>query len=356
MLTLISFIVVINLIVFVHEFGHYIAARLSGVMVEIFSIGMPPKMFGKKIGDTLYQIAWVPLGGFVKLRGMIDESMDEDIDPNDPEGFMAQPLLNKVFILSAGVIMNMLLAFVIYSALTWNSGVTELAGTEITMVAEDFPAADAGIVVGDIIISIAGQDVKEWEELTTLVRDHPDEPIAVNWMRDDSLYTATLVPKATEEFNLKTFETETVGKIGVIGSFTTQAVGPLTAMKYGALQVGWVIELSGKSLLALVTGKANIKDVAGPIGIAKMSGESAKSGVANFLGFIALISVSIGFLNILPIPMLDGGHIVFVVIEGVIRREIPETVKLNIMKVGFALLILLLVVVSYHDILRFFAG
>ena len=127
-------------------------------------------------------------------------------------------------------------------------------------------------------------------------------------------------------------------------------------MKYGAVQVWWVLDLSAKSLAALVTGKAHIRDVAGPIGIAKMSGDSVRSGLANFIGFIALISVSIGFLNILPIPMLDGGHLVFVIIETIMRKQIPESIKLNVMKVGLALLLLLVVVVSYHDIMRYFAG
>ena len=149
-------------------------------------------------------------------------------------------------------------------------------------------------------------------------------------------------------------ETDTVGKIGVVGSVVSEAVGPLGALKYGALEVWWVLQLSGKTLVALVTGKAKISQVAGPIGILKMSGDTAKSGLLSFLSFIALISISIGFLNILPIPMLDGGHLVFVLIEAIIRKPIPDKIKENTMKVGLAALLLLVLVVSYHDVLRFF--
>ncbi len=354
MITILSFIVVIGIIVFVHELGHFLAAKLSGVRVEVFSLGFPPRMLSRKIGETEYQLSWIPLGGYVKMSGMSDESFDSDFDRDDPRGFTAQPFVRKIFIIIAGVIMNILLGFAIYSAVTWQAGVGELVGTMITMVSPDYPAADVGLEVGDVIVEVAGEPVDDWGELTSVIRRHAGVPITVGWQRGDSLLTADITPRPTPEFNLSAGRTDTVGKIGVVGSFVTRSVGPLKALEYGAIQVWWVLKLSAQSLAALIGGQAHIRELTGPIGIAKLSGETARSGLANFLTFIALISVSIAFLNILPIPMLDGGHLLFILIEAAVRRPIPENVKINLMKIGMAALLLLILVVSYHDVIRFF--
>lgn len=352
--TILYFIVVIGIIVFVHELGHFLAAKLSGVRVEVFSLGYPPKMFSKTVGETEYQLAWVPLGGYVKIYGMLDESLEEDIDPNDPRGFMAKPFLNKIFIISAGVIMNVILAFIIYTLLTWSSGISSLTGTTITYVDEDSPAHEVGIMEGDRIINIAGAEIDTWEDLTKTVQVYPGETIPISWERGDTVLSSTITPTATPNFNLDKARTDTVGKIGVLGTFVTEPVGPIRAIENGAAQVFWIIKLNIISVKALVTGGAHVRELTGPLGIAKLSGDSARSGVVNYLSFIGMISVSIGFLNILPIPMLDGGHLVFIVVETIIRRPIPDNIKINLIRAGMAALLLLIVVVSYNDILRFY--
>lgn len=354
MITVISFVVVIGIIILFHELGHFFAAKISGVRVEEFSIGFPPKMIGKKIGETEYQLAWIPLGGYVKMSGMLDESFDDEYDPDDPRGFVAQSLIKKIFIITAGVIMNFLLAFFIYTGVTWYSGVGKIAGTTLTIVSDGSPAAEAGIMMGDSIVAVNGIRVKDWDELTDLIRSAPGVQVSIDWFRNDSLFNAMITPEPTPELNVETMQTDTVGKLGILGSFITEPVGPLTAVKYGASELWMVLDLNVKSIKALVTGKASIKQLAGPIGIAKMSGETARAGFVSFLLFIGLISASIGFLNILPIPMLDGGHLVFIIIEAIIRRPISEKLKINIMKVGLAALLLLITIVSYHDILRLF--
>jgi regulator of sigma E protease len=354
--TLISFIIVIGIIIFIHELGHFLAAKICGVRVEEFSLGFPPKMISKKIGETEYQLAWVPLGGYVKMSGMLDESFDEEYDPEDPRGFMKQSLIRKVFIITAGVIMNLLLAWVIYSGLTWHQGVGSLSGTTITMVSPDYPAVEAGILPGDRIVNINGKEIADWQEMTEAIRGLAGMPIMISWWREDSLMTAKIIPTPTPELNLSTLDTDTVGKIGVVGTFISEPVGPVKAAYYGAQQVGFIINLSFKSLIAIITRKVSVKEIAGPIGIAKMSGETARSGILTFLGFIAMISSAIAFMNILPIPMLDGGHLGFILIEAVIRRPIPEKFKMNLMRIGFAAIILLLIVVSYNDIIKIFSN
>ncbi len=354
MTTILSFIVVIGIIVFVHEFGHFIAAKLSGVRVEIFSLGFPPKMIGKKIGETEYQIAWIPLGGFVKMSGMIDESFDEDFDPNDPRTFVAQPLPKRIFIITAGVLMNFLLGFLIYSMVTWSEGTGTIKGTVISDVAKESPAYEAGIRPGDEITEIGGQTLDEWESLTNIVREHPNKPINVKWKSEGGVESALITPEAKPIMNIETGERDTVGQLGIVGTLEMEPVGFFTALTYGAAQTAGVLHLNVISIKWLVTGKAKIRDLSGPIGIAKMSGDSARSGLSTFVVFIAYISISIGFLNILPIPMLDGGHLVFMLVEAVIRKPIPIKLKMNLMKIGLAALLALILIVSYHDILRFF--
>jgi len=352
--TILAFVVVIGIIVFVHEFGHFIAAKLSRVRVEVFSLGFPPKMIGRKFGETEYQIAWIPLGGYVKMSGMSDESMDENYNPDDPRGFTAQNFGRKIFIITAGVLMNVLLAFLIYSVITWTEGVSRLTGTALTIVTADSPAEKAGMVAGDEVVMVAGQPVKDWASLTNIIRANGGREIEIQWRRNDSLCSTKLVPEPTAEFNLATAKTDIVGKIGVLGTFTTESVGPIAALGYGATQVWWVVKLNVISLSALLTGRARLNDLTGPIGIAKLSGESVRSGFANFVAFIALISVSIGFLNLMPIPMLDGGHLLFIIVESAIRRRIPDKIKINLMRVGLAALLLLVALVSYHDIVKIF--
>jgi len=355
MFTILSFIVVIGIIVFVHELGHFLAAKMSGVRAEEFSLGFGPIMFSYKYGDTDYQIRWIPLGGFVKMTGMLDESFDDDYDPDDPRGFISQSFIKRAFIITAGVIMNGLLAFVIYSIITYNEGVVASVDSTISMVAPDSPAESAGLLPGDVLKSVDGIDA-EWGKLTNVISSHPDDPIEITWMRNDSLYRSTITPLAKPSINFETGERDTIGQIGIGGTKVMMDVTIVQAIGYGVAQVGGIIDLNIISLRWLLTGKAKVKELSGPLGIAKMSGESAKSGLLSFMTFIAYISVSIGFLNILPIPMLDGGHLAFMIIEAIIRRPIPEKLKVNLMKAGMAALLLLILVVSYHDIIRIFTS
>ncbi len=290
------------------------------------------------------------------MSGMADESLEDEVDLKDPRGFAAQPLLNKVFIITAGVIMNLLLGLVIYTILIWSTGVGKMTGTTLTMVTENSPAAEAGMLEGDKVAKVKGQSVQDWESLTNIIREYPGVPVEISWLRGDSLMSASITPRATPEFNLNEVKMDTVGKIGILGTIEVEQVGFFKATYYGAGQVWSIIRLNVVSLGALLTGRAKVKELTGPLGIAKMSGDSARSGVATFFSFIGMISISIAFLNILPIPMLDGGHLLFIVIEAIIGREIPEKIKVNLLKVGLAVLLLLVVVVSYHDVIRYYIG
>lgn len=354
-LTGVSFIVVLSIVVFVHEFGHFSAAKLVGARVEAFSIGFG-KLFGIKRGDTEYRIGYIPLGGYVKIAGMVDEFMEgEQGLKGEPWEFQSKNTLQKVFMISAGVLMNFLLGFLLYSAVTLAEGeLVSLPDPTVGAVAKGYPAEEAGLLPGDRFLTIDEQPVGSWEDFREYIQARPEVPIQFTWVRNADTLAATLVPQAYEyEEN---GETKTVGLIGIDQATERNDVGFFGSFTVGARTTWDIISLSLKSIGMLITGKASLSDLTGPAGIVYLSGETARAGWVTFLSFIALISISIGLLNILPFPVLDGGHLVYILIEAVIRRPISTRVKLALQQVGMVLLLALVLVVTYHDIIRFFVS
>jgi regulator of sigma E protease len=351
--TLLSFIVVIGIIILVHELGHFLAARSCGIRVKVFSIGFGPTITSWIKGDTEYRLAWIPLGGYVQMAGMIDESLDsEDSITGAPDEFMSKNTLQKAFVISAGVIMNMLLAFVIYVLLAWIWGAANPSNEAVIGGrVEGMPAALAGIEAGDRIFSVAGETVHSWEELASAIHQYPEQEIELGYLRAADTLFVSLVPNAGV-----LPEKGKVGLIGIEPEYEIQAVGPLEGVLLGAQKTWMVTRMASQTITSLVTAEAGLKDLGGPIMIAQMSGESARSGVMSFLAFIAFISINIGFLNILPIPVLDGGHLVYILIEAVIGRPIAPKVKLWIQQAGMVLILLLMLIVMKNDIQRIITG
>jgi regulator of sigma E protease len=352
LITLGSFIVVIGVIIFVHELGHFIAAKLTGVRVEVFSLGFMHKIVSKKIGDTEYAISWLPLGGYVKMTGMIDESLEDKPLTGAPYEFMSKKFPQKLFILSAGVLMNLLLGILVFFSLTWMIGLGEIKYPLVGSVEADFPAAQAGIQSGDRIVFIDGDSIETWEELTGIIHPRLSDTLAIVWQRGDSLYQADLVTKVREI--QQGDSTLRFGAIGIGPKSQFHKVGMARSLGQ-SLRITWfIITQSLKILGMLIFGQASFNEVAGPIGIAQLSGQTFRSGFVDFLAFLAQVSIGIGLLNILPFPVVDGGHIVLAGIEAVIRRPISSKIKLNVWRVGWALLIAFFLLVSYHDVLRVF--
>jgi len=352
MISILSFIVVLGIIVFFHELGHFLAAKLTGVRVEQFSLGFPPKLISRKWGETEYMISWVPLGGFVKMAGMVDESLDDKPLTGAKWEFMSKNFGQKVFILSAGVLMNFVLAFLLYTLITFFSGIGQIGAARIGGVEAGAPADSLGLKIGDLIVAVDGDTIAGWENMADVIHSRPGQEIAVSWLREEQLLSGKITTKAEEA--LVDGERKLVGLIGVAPQLERRPAGVIEAVVNGAQSTAYVTAISVISIKMLLTGEAGIKDLVGPVGIAKFSGESARSGAAVFFGFIALISINIGFLNILPLPVLDGGHIVYTMIEAVIRRQISTKVKLIIQQVGMGLLLILILIISYNDIMRFF--
>ncbi len=353
-LTVISFIVVIFVVIMAHELGHFMAARLSGIRVETFSIGFGPAIWSRKRGDTEYRLAWIPVGGYVKMAGMIDESLEgEGGITGAHDEFMSKRTLQKAFVILAGVIMNGILAFLIYASVAGIWGAYEAEPEAVIGgLHPDYPAAQAGLKPGDRILAVDGLAVESWEAMALKIHDYPGRPIELVAERRGDTLSVELVPLTVVQPGL--------GEIGLVGIEPNYVLRPVSALgemvRIGVLETMAGIRLAWRTIASFVSGEATLRDIGGPIFIAQLSGESARSGLFSFLRFIAFISINIAFINILPIPVLDGGHLVYVMIESAIRRPIPTRVKLWTQQAGMILLLVLMVFIMRNDILRIFEG
>jgi regulator of sigma E protease len=351
MYTLLSFIVVIGIVIFVHELGHFLAAKLVGIRVERFSLGYPPRMVGKSFRGTDYCISWLPLGGYVKMAGMIDESLEnpEKLTGSADE-FMSKSPRQKILVVCAGVIMNMVLAMGIYSTVTLSEGVPVVHDPVVESLSPGWPAEKAGIVQGDRILTVEGKQIAEWDQLLEVIHASPDKPLLVTWDHQGETKQAEITPK--REKSVVKGDIQEVGLIGILPRYTFRPAGFFEALSTGATTTWGNVVLGIKSIGMLVSGKASVKELSGPIAIAKMSGEFARGGAAALFLFIAYISINIGLLNILPIPALDGGHLAMVAFEAVTRRPLSTKVKMVVQQAGMVLLLALMVVVIWNDIGR----
>ncbi len=347
----IPFIFTLGLLVFFHELGHFLLAKLVGIRVERFSVGFPPRLFGKKIGDTDYCVSAVPLGGYVKMSGMIDESMDQTSIKGEPWEFMSKPLWAKFLVIFAGPAFNFVLAFFIYTGLVMWQGVPQemdaphaIVGT----VVDGAPAEEIGLQSGDKITMLDGQPVRLWGDLIAAVNSVGDKPVAIEWERNGQTFQSTITPKMNEE--------QDVYQIGIslfLPDPVYDKVGFFAGFKHGAiLTYDYTIAIF-KGFGMLFSGQVPAKDaLAGPIKIAEMTGQVAERGFDALLYFAALLSINLGLLNLLPIPVLDGGHLVLLGVEGITRRPISTKIKMTVQQVGMALLLALMVFVIINDVLK----
>ncbi|MBW1979735.1 MAG: RIP metalloprotease RseP [Deltaproteobacteria bacterium] len=350
MRTMAAFVASLGILIFIHEFGHFLAAKLFGVTVERFSLGFGPRLFGKQLGETDYRISAFPLGGYVKMLG---ESADEEIPPHlRPRSFAYQKLRRRMAIVAAGPGSNFLLAFLLYTLTFAFFGLARTT-TDVGEVTPDSPAAHAGLRPGDTIVAINSTPVHEWGELSELIQKSGTEPIRIRLKRHNEFLSVVVTPRLTKT---KTIFGEEVSRplIGIVASskVTVQKVGPLRAIVYGADQTWQVTRLTFVVIGKLIKGAISPRTLAGPIGIAQMSGKVAEAGPVAFLSFLSLLSINLAILNLLPIPVLDGGHLLFFTIEGVMGKPLSMKKREVAQQVGLFLLIALMVFVFYNDIYR----
>ncbi|MEE9429768.1 MAG: RIP metalloprotease RseP [Melioribacteraceae bacterium] len=442
------FIITIGILVFIHELGHFLAARMCNMRTDAFAIGFGKRLFGwnqitgfnfgdleKDVdlkGHTDYKICLLPLGGYVKIAGMVDESFDTEFANQEPQPyeFRAKPTYQKIFVILAGVLMNLLLAIVIYSGINFFQGKQIMETTKVGTIADSSLAYQSGFRSNDKVNSINGTTVNDWEKLlTTLFFDNMGNDVEVNVERngEEQIFTAPkeLLSKASQqpgflpigekktiisdvmknspaedagikakdivvELNSKQINTSTDlikivssnkntdlpiklirgddtmstivnpgmnGKIGVAiheiyaGKMSKKEYGLGESVTKGLGDVGSYTALTLGMFGKIISGEAAVEDnLGGPVKIAKFAAQSANAGITPFLLFLAMLSLSLAIINIMPFPVLDGGHFVIILVEGIIGKELPIKIKLAIQNAGFIILMALMVFIVYTDI------
>jgi regulator of sigma E protease len=447
---IIYFAITIGILVFIHEFGHFAAAKLCRMRADVFAIGFGKRLFGwNKIsgftfgalpkdfdgqGNTDYRLCALPLGGYVKIAGMVDESMDTDFTDKEPQPyeFRAKPVWMKVIVITAGVMMNLLLALMIFWGANFFQGKQITKTTTIGNVIPNSTADSVGFMAGDKVIEVNGKEVHNWEELNAelfintlgtdlnlkvnrkgqienifiqrsklpedigerfLIPEGLSQPI-INEVMGNSpankagilpgdtflninnipVYTTYQVTQIIQENKEKEMpvvlernkDTITIavtpganGIIGVVmghtfsGEIDYKTYGFFESFYYGWLDIVRMTNLTFTMLGRVIGGEIEFgKAFGGPIKIAQFAARSADSGISSFLFFLALLSLSLAIINILPFPVLDGGHLIIILIEGITRKEIPVKVKVAIQNTGFVILLLLMAFIIYNDILN----
>lgn len=427
--------VTLGILVFIHELGHFLAAKLTGMRVDRFSLGFPPRAFGKQFGDTDYCVSWIPIGGYVKIAGMIDESFDTTFLSQEPQPweFRAKPMTARMFVISAGVIMNILLAVLVFWGLHFERGKYLKETTEVGYVIQGSVADKVGLRGGDRIVTVNGKSVTHWDEIANLIYiDNLGSDIALDVDRNgehkhffiprknlpqssedqfgivpahtqveiedvepsmpadkigieagDVIVSLDSIPIATDDQVVKiihehagkslsmtwkrgdrlqsgTAAVTNAGRIGI--KLASVYRGPSKHIDYSLIEAlpeaikdieqGTI--LFYRSIGRLIVGKASFKEsFGGPIKIAQIATQSAEMGLSSYLVFMGMLSMSLAIINILPIPALDGGHLLLLLYEKIFRREIPHRVKIAIQQAGFVLLLAFMAFVIYNDITSF---
>jgi len=355
--TLFSFILVLGLLIFVHELGHFLFAKLFGVRVLKFSLGFGPKVIGKTIGETEYVISAFPLGGFVKMFGENPDEQDLD-DGDSAVSFAHKAVWQRFFIVLAGPLFNLLFAVALFFMVFVFVGIpTPVDTTRIGQVSEGSPAEEAGLKADDLLLEINGQPTLAWLDVLESVKGSGGKLISVVVERQGERFQLTVQPKIDTVKNVFGEEVEKRFMIGIVkDDELTYRRGTLVESIKNALAQTWMyISLTAMGFVKIFQRVIPASDLGGPILIAQIAGEQMKAGWLNLIYFMGLLSVNLGLLNLLPIPVLDGGHLVFLTIEGIMRKPMNERVQIFAQQVGIGLLGTLMIFVFYNDIVRLFS-
>ncbi|GAB4344220.1 MAG: RIP metalloprotease RseP [Desulfobulbaceae bacterium] len=351
--SILSFIFVLGVLVFVHEFGHFLLAKLFRVRVLKFSLGFGGKLVGRTWGETEYLISAFPLGGYVKMFG---EHQEEEIDPAEEDrSFSHKPVWQRFLIVAGGPVFNLLFAVVLFFGMFSVVGLPESVDTtEIGKVAAGSAAEEAGIREGDVILSINDTRTDSWLDVSELIRESGGREITLVVERDGEELTITAIPRMEKITNIFG---EEVGERFMLGITRSEAVSYEKTTIGGALRAAciqtWNLTyLTVMGIVKIIERVIPASELGGPIRIAELAGQQMEAGWINLLYFMGLLSVNLGILNLLPIPVLDGGHLFFLTIEGIRRKPLSDWAMEASQKVGIFLLVALMVFVFYNDILR----
>ncbi len=354
-LTIVSFIIVLGILVFIHEFGHYITAKKSDIMVSEFALGFGPKLLSKKAGETVYSIRAIPLGGFCNMVGEFpaDESMPEEereiYDRAKEKGrlFTQKSAFNRLAVILMGPIMNFLLAALIFILAFAIFGVPTSTTEEAVLgeVIPEQPAAEAGLRANDRILAINGQEINSWKEMSQLIRANANQEITIRYQRNKKVNTISLTPALSEESGR--------GVIGIYPQLIRDNVSLTSSITMGLQQTYQVFKMTIMGFVQMFRDSST-EDIGGPIMIASIIGQAARTGILNVLNWTAIISINLGIINLLPFPALDGGRLLFIFIEIIRGKAVDPRKESYVHLVGFAILMILMIYIIYNDLMRTF--
>lgn len=358
----IPFLFVLTVVVFVHEMGHFLVGRLCGVGVHAFSLGFGPELFGfNDRRGTRWKLCAIPLGGYVKFHGDANGASvpsREAIAQMTPQeraiSFPTQPVAKRAAIVAAGPVANFILAIVLFAGAIWLGGRYELPA-RVSSVEPNSVAAQAGFKPGDLITAIDGQPIGDFNAMYRTVTGAAGTSLAFTVERDEHSITIDATPATIEERT--PFGRHRIGRLGIRSPNGSEAklvhYDLADSLKLGVHETYFVVERTFSYLGKLITGRESADQLSGPIGIARVSGEVAKTGgVGGLVGLIALLSVSIGLLNLFPVPLLDGGHLLFYAFEVVRGRPLSERAQEVGFRIGLALVLMLMLFAAWNDILN----
>ncbi|MGO0122688.1 RIP metalloprotease RseP [Desulfothermobacter acidiphilus] len=341
LITILAVIFVFGLIIFIHEAGHFLAARLVGVGVYEFSMGFGPKLGGFKRRETEYNLRLVPLGGYVRLVGMDPEDQERDA----PYSFARHSVWSRMLVILAGPLMNFVLAVVLLTAVFWWQGIP-VATTRIAEVLPHYPAAVVGFEPGDRIVAIDGQPVNSWQEISRLIGQQTPKERTITVERAGKTLNLVVLPQPDESGKYK---------IGIVPEVVQRHLGLIGSIRQGMVTTGNMFHLILAFLRHLLLHQAPA-DVGGPVRIAVETGKVAQMGFSPLLQFTAFLSINVGFFNLLPFPALDGGRFLFLLWEVFTRRPLDPKKENLVHLVGFMLLLFLIVAITYRDLLQLVGG
>jgi regulator of sigma E protease len=343
-------IILLGILVFVHEFGHFIVAKMAGIKVLKFSLGFPPAAIKRKWGETEYILSWIPLGGYVRFLGDEPDS-DETVPPEElHRAFNYQPLWARFAVVAAGPLANYLAAIVFLCFGGYLLGWPELAA-DLGKVMDGSPASEAGLKTGDVVSAIDGKPVGRWDEMRGIIEKSANKPLTLTVTRDGSSRELRVTPQAG--LRGESGE-ESVGRIGVTpsGKTITTRLGFFASFKEACLFTYRLTVKMYEIIVQMVRREVSLKTVGGPIMIAQATGQSLKEGPFHFILVLSLISINLAIINLLPVPILDGGHLLFFTIEGLTRKPVRGKIREIATHAGLLFIIFLMVLVFYNDITR----
>lgn len=338
MLTILAAIFVFGVLVTVHEFGHFITAKLTGMRVDEFAIGFGPKLYQQKDGETLYSLRAIPLGGYNKIAGM---------DPDEPvteNSFNSKPIPARMLVILAGALMNFILPVILFSGIFMVEGRVQVVNEPVLgVVVDEMAAARAGLKAGDRIVTINNKPMQSWTEVVTTLRGAGTEEVTLTAERDGALKTYKMTPVYNKEAGR--------ALIGISPKLEKESLGFFGSIKEGFIYTKNIIMSMINGLYKIVSGNAPA-DVSGPIGVAQMAGQVAEKGLLPLMNFVAFLSINLGVINLLPLPALDGGHFVLLILEALRGKPLGSKAMTNIQMIGVAMILALTVFSTFKDITR----